>query len=199
MLIRLLAPVAQDPEVVVAEHVVAAARLVDLAVLEQQRTQGLGVEEVPTPIHLLPHGPEAAFLDDKLLEAPLGVGGHEEGLLDGGPCGEAVDDDGPRLPDAVAPVLGLEVLLRVEVGVEQDDRVGGGEVDALPARAGGEEEDAVRRVVVEVVDLVAAALLGDGAVDAADVPAAELPAVVLEDVELGGELREDQDLVVVLE
>lgn len=62
-----------------------------------------------------------------------------------------------------------------------------------------EEKDSTVRVVVEVVDLRAAVLLGNGAVDAADVPVSKLPAVILEDVELCGELGEDENFVVVLE
>lgn len=82
------------------------------------------------------------------------------------------------MPDAVAAVLCLQVLLRVEIRVKEDNRVGGCEVDSLPACAGGEQEDAVVVIVVEFVDLVPSALLRDAAVDAADVPAAELAAVV---------------------
>lgn len=99
----------------------------------------------------------------------------------------------------MAAVLRLQVLLRVKVRVEEDDGVGGGEVDALPAGAGGEQEDARVVVVVEVVDLFAAALLRHAAVDAADVPAAELAAVVFENVELHLELREDEHLVAFVE
>jgi hypothetical protein len=43
----------------------------------------------------------------------------------------------------VSPVLGLEVLMRVPVGVEDDDRVGRLEVESEAARPRGQQEDEV--------------------------------------------------------
>ena len=54
---------------------------------------------------------------------------------------EADDLDGSLLSDAVRAGGGLNVVLRVEVGVEEDDGVGRGEGDAESSSAGGEEED----------------------------------------------------------
>lgn len=99
----------------------------------------------------------------------------------------------------MAPVLRLQILLGVEVGVEEDDCVCGREVDALSACAGRQQEEVVAGVGVEVVDLLPALVLGHGAVDAADGPGAELAGVVFQDVELGFELREEEDFVAVLE
>ena len=92
-------------------------------------------------------------------------------------------------------VLGLQVLLRVPVAVEEDDGVGGGEVDALAASAGAEEEELDVFLGVEVGDLLAALVLLDAAVDAADFPVVLQGGPVLEDVELGFKLGEDKDFV----
>ncbi len=199
LFIRRVAAVAQDAQVRLAQDVLAARRRKDLAVLEEQLLERLFVHRTGTVSHLLPHGAEAALADDELLEAALGVGGEQQLLLDGAARGEAVDDDGPLLADAVAAVLRLQVLLGVEVRVKEDDGVGAREVDALAARARRQEEHAVRGVRVEGVDLRAARRLGDAAVDAADGPAAQLAAVVLENVELHRELGKDEHLVVVRE
>lgn len=99
----------------------------------------------------------------------------------------------------MGPVLRLEILLRVPVRVEEDDGVGGHEVDSLATGAGAEEEELVVFVGVEGFDLGAAVFLADGAVDAAAVPGAELRGPVLEDVELGFELGEDEDFVALVE
>ena len=92
-------------------------------------------------------------------------------------------------------VLGLQVLLRVPVAVEEDDGVGGGQVDALAAGAGAEQEELDVFFRVEVGDLLAPLVLLDAAVDAADFPAVLQGGPVLEDVELGFELRENEDFV----
>lgn len=202
LVVRRVAAVAQHAQVRLAENVVAAGRLKDLAVLEQQLLERLFIHLdalafAAAVVHLLPHGAEAALADDELLQPALGVGREQQLLLDGAARGEAVHDDGPLLADAVAAVLRLQVLLGVKVRIEEDDGVGAGEVDALAAGAGREEEDAVVGVRVEGVYLRAARLLRDAAVDAARVPAAQLAAVVLEDVELHGKLRKDEHLVVV--
>ena len=105
-------------------------------------------------------------------------------------------------------VLRLQVLLRVPVGVEQDDGVGGREVDALAAGARAEQEDVAGRLIgtiagfigggggglVEDFDLLLAVGLRYGTVDAADGPAAE-GRVGGEEVELRFELAEYQDFV----
>ena len=52
----------------------------------------------------------------------------------------------------MAPVLGLLVVVRVKVEVVEDDGVGRGQVDAEPARPGGQDEDEDLGVFVEVVD-----------------------------------------------
>lgn len=201
LVVRRVAAVAQHAQIRFAKNVLAAGRLKDLAVLEQQLLERLFIHldalAACSIVHLLPHGAEAALADDELLQTALGVGREQQLLLDGAARGEAVHDDGPLLADAVAAVLRLQVLLGVKVRVEEDDGIGAGEVDALAAGAGREEEDAVIGVRVEGVDLRATRLLRYAAVDAARIPAAQLAAVVLENVELHGELRKDEHLVVV--
>ena len=58
----------------------------------------------------------------------------------------------PRLTDPVASILGLLVIVRVEVEVVENDRVGGREVDSEAAGFGGQDEDEVLVVVVKGVD-----------------------------------------------
>lgn len=48
--------------------------------------------------------------------------------------------------------------MRVPVGVEQDARVRGAEVDAKPARASGQEEDEQLRAAVELVNALLSVL-----------------------------------------
>ena len=120
-------------------------------------------------------------------------------MFDGTFGGEAVYDDGSCLTDAVGAVLGLEVLLRVPIGVEEDDRVGGGEVDPLTSSAGAEEEELAVFLGVEVFDLETSLVLFDGAVNAAAFPVVLEGSPVFEDVEGRFELGEDQNFVVVLE
>ncbi len=87
--------------------------------------------------------------------------------------------------------------LRVPVRVVEDDGVGRGEVHAHAARARGDEEDEeVGPGGVEAAQVEAALHAVGGAVEARVLVAAE-EAVVLQDVEHGGELREEEDAVAV--
>ena len=91
----------------------------------------------------------------------------------------------------------LHVVLRVPVGVEDDDGVGRREVDPHAARARREDEDERVRVLVgEAVDRLLPLCAGHGAVEPL-----EAPALCIEDVghevEHLGELREDEDAVAV--
>lgn len=99
----------------------------------------------------------------------------------------------------MAPVLSLEILLGIEVRVKQNDCICRSEVDTLPAGAGGQQEEVVVGVGVEVVDLLPPIVLCNGAIDTADGPAAEFAGVVFQDIELGFELGEEEYFVAVLE
>ena len=96
----------------------------------------------------------------------------------------------------MGPVLGLEILLRVPVAIEQDDSVCCCEINAEAAGPGTKEEDLVIFVRIEGFDGFLSFVRGNTAVDAADGPAAEGRCPFFEDVELFGKLREDYDLVV---
>lgn len=144
-------------------------------------------------------GAEFFLLDDDFLEAAFAVCFLEQGLLDRALGGETVDDDGAGLTDAVGAVLGLEILLRVPVAVEEDDGVGRGEVDAQPACPCAEEEKFVILAFVEGVDLLIAIFGFDAAVDAADVPAAQRGGPFFEEIELPAELAEENYFVAFLE
>lgn len=150
-------------------------------------------------LHLLTHGPKATLLDDEFLEAALGVGRHEQGLLNSRAGSETKDDNGPGLTDTVAAILGLEILLGIKVGVEEDDCISRSEVDALAASTSRQEEDLIIRVIIEGLNLVASVLLRYRAVDTAGFPAPKFATVVFENVELGGELREDENFVASVE
>ena len=120
-------------------------------------------------------------------------------MLDGTFGGEAVDDDGSRLADAVGAILRLEILLRVPVRVKKDDRVGRREVDSLASGTCAKEKKSAVFLRVEVFDLDAALVLFDGAVYAAAFPVVLERGPVFEDVECRFKLREDEDFVVALE
>lgn len=94
-------------------------------------------------------------------------------------------------------VLRLQVLLRVPVAVEEDDGVRAREVDALAARAGAQQEQAHGRLRVEVADLLPSLVLRDAAVDPAHRPVVQEGSPVVQDVERGFELGEDEDFVAV--
>ena len=80
-------------------------------------------------------------------------------------------------------VHGLQVHLRVPIGVVDDDDVGGVQVDAETTGSSGQHEEELFAVLGVVLgDLSVSVLVGRLAVDAAVVPAPE-PAVVLQDVQ----------------
>ena len=136
---------------------------------------------------------QPALLDDHSVQPQLHRGPLHDLLVD------RVLRDHPEhldlllLPDSVRPVHGLQVHLRVPVGVEEDDDVGSVEVDAEAAGPRGQHEDELGRArSVVLLDLRVPVLVGRLAVDAAVVVAAE-PAVVLQDVEHARHLSEDED------
>ena len=110
---------------------------------------------------------------------------------------EPVDVDRLGLADAVAARLGLDVVLRVPVGVVDDHRVGGDEVDADAARARAKEEEELVGIVGEAVDGRLPRLARDGAVEPLVLVAVQAH-VVLDEVEEHLELREDEDAVALL-
>mmetsp|Transcript_35796 Transcript_35796/g.114003 ORF Transcript_35796/g.114003 Transcript_35796/m.114003 type:complete len:263 (-) Transcript_35796:2645-3433(-) len=91
----------------------------------------------------------------------------------------------------------LQVVLRVPVGVEHDNGVGRGQVDADTARSRSDDEDErLGGRVGEAVDGRLPLAAGDGAVEPLVSPAAPLHEV-LDQVEHLGELGEEQDAVAV--
>ena len=131
-----------------------------------------------------------AVADDGVLEAKLLVGRVEEVHLVRVTRHEPVDAHKLRLADAVAARLRLQVVLRVPVGVVDDDRVGRGEVDAHAARARAEQEEKGGRAgLAEPVDGGLALVAGDRAVEALVGQALEIN-VLLDEVEQHRELRE---------
>jgi len=95
----------------------------------------------------------------------------------------------------VSAIHSLQILLGIPITIEKYNRISRREVNPQPASTRAEQKEATCGVGVEGRDLGAAGGLRDGAVDAADGPVAEVAGVGLEEVELGGELREDEDFV----
>jgi hypothetical protein len=91
--------------------------------------------------------------------------------------------------------LSLKVLLRVPVGVEEDYGVCGSEIDTLTTSTGREEEQHVVRISIELFDLLSSVVLRNGTINAANVPLAEVPGIVLQYVQLCLELGEYQHFV----
>ena len=60
-----------------------------------------------------------------------------------------------RLPDTMGAFLGLQILVRIPIGIENDDSVGRLEIEAQVAGAGRQEEkEIIRRLVVETLQQV---------------------------------------------
>ena len=78
-------------------------------------------------------------LNDEVVEHHFLLGPLQDVFLDRPGREEAVDVDRLRLPDAVRARHRLEIVLRVPVRVEDDDRVGGGQVDAWRREEGRKE------------------------------------------------------------
>ena len=84
---------------------------------------------------------ETALLNDGMLEPELVVGGGEHVHLVRISRHELVHLHGLRLADAMAAGHRLHVVLRVPVGVVDDDRVGGRQINPHAARTCREEEE----------------------------------------------------------
>mmetsp|Transcript_24575 Transcript_24575/g.48368 ORF Transcript_24575/g.48368 Transcript_24575/m.48368 type:complete len:251 (-) Transcript_24575:1188-1940(-) len=100
------------------------------------------------------------------------------------------------LPDSVGAVLGLEVHLRVPVGVVQNHNVCRGQVDAQPARSRGQQEHKLLRPFsIERVHHLLPSLRRCASINAA-VRQLAVDTVVLQDVQSASHLREDQNSAV---
>mmetsp|Transcript_15009 Transcript_15009/g.38568 ORF Transcript_15009/g.38568 Transcript_15009/m.38568 type:complete len:573 (+) Transcript_15009:2004-3722(+) len=144
-------------------------------------------------------GRRAHAAQHRLVKAVFLGRGLEDGLLVGVARDEAVNLDVAGLPDAVAPRHGLQVILRVPVRVVQDDHIGCGEGDALPASLCGQKEHkAVGVILGEAVDGGLPGSACRAAVDALHVVPSQ-GEVVLQHVEHDDELAEDEHLVALLE
>lgn len=120
-------------------------------------------------------------------------------LLDCVAAYEAIDHHRFLLANSVGPVHCLLVLLRVEVAVVDDHCVCSSKGDAQAAGSRGEHEDEDIRVgFLKRSYLRFAVLELGGAVEATKLVLAVV-AVVLKDIEEGGELREDENLVLLCE
>ena len=133
-----------------------------------------------------------------MLEAELLVGRIEEVHLVRISRHQPVDAHELGLADAMAARLGLQIVLRVPVGIVDDDRVGGRQVDAHAARARAQQEEKgirVRRAVA--VDGSLPLVASHRPVQALVAEASQLD-VLLDQVEEHRELREEEHTVPLL-
>src|SRR5262249_43196289 len=105
---------------------------------------------------------------------------------------QAVAEDVPRLADAVRAIDRLRLDRRVPPRIEQEHRIGGGEIQPDAARLQADQEQRTRRIVLEAIDAGVAVAGAAVAVLVRDLPGVELAA---DDGEELGELREDERLV----
>ena len=101
------------------------------------------------------------------------------------------------LTDAMASILGLLVVERIEVDVVHDDHIGCHQVDAHASGLGGQHEDENLIVVVVQVDEILALGDGRGAVESHELVALELEKL-LDNVEHDYELTEDEHTIALL-
>ena len=168
----------------------------DLGHLE--RDAGLAAATIESGRRLLAHVVVAAVANDRLLESKLLIGSIEQVHLVRLARHQAVDAHQLGLSDAMAARLGLQVVLRVPVGVVDDDGVGRRQVDADAARARAEEEEEGGRAFrTEAVDGLLPFVTGDRAIEPLVLEAAQLD-VLLDEVQEHRELREDEDAVALL-
>jgi len=113
-------------------------------------------------------------------------------FLDGIPADEAVSEDVAILSDAVSAIDGLCLDGGIPPGIEDEDVIGGGEVQPESARLEADEEDAAIRVGLKAVDvffsfsgLAIEVLVDDTAIFE----------MLADDGEHAGELGEDEGLV----
>jgi len=103
--------------------------------------------------------------------------------------------DAVLLADTMRTVHCLKIHLRVPVAIIDDHGVCGSEINTESTSSCAQEKDELRGVICrELADLLVARVHIGIAVNAAVLELAEI-AVVFEDVEHHGHLREDQDLV----
>ncbi len=117
-------------------------------------------------------------------------------LLDCAGGNEAEDLDVAGLADAVGAILGLQVVGRVPVRIDDDDFVGGGDVEPYAAGFGADQEDEGGGVAVEVVDCFGTVEEGHAAVEVGD----GVGGVVEEELEHLQEahgVRENENLVAI--
>ena len=65
---------------------------------------------------------------------------------------DLIDEDRFVLPDAMSAVGGLHLDGRIPPGIEMDDIIGGGQVQTHAARFEADEEEGIRRIVLELVN-----------------------------------------------
>mmetsp|Transcript_9389 Transcript_9389/g.19079 ORF Transcript_9389/g.19079 Transcript_9389/m.19079 type:complete len:356 (-) Transcript_9389:1289-2356(-) len=144
-------------------------------------------------IHVLALLCQSPLLYDSCVKEKLPVRTLGNLLLDRALGNKPEHLDWLLLSDPVGAVHGLEVDLRVPVGVVKDDNVRGLEVDSQTTGPRGEEERELRGVIfVERVHLLVPLVPVRVAVDPA-VLVADVVHVVLEDVENPSHLGEDQN------
>src|SRR5690606_33817386 len=101
--------------------------------------------------------------DGRLGDGALSLLQLEDPLLDRALCHQTMDEDGPLLADAMSPVGRLVLGRRIPPRVEEEDVVGGGQVEARSPRLQGGEEN--RRTVLRLKGRNHAAPVHGGAIE----------------------------------
>ena len=97
-----------------------------------------------------------AGLDDFLVHVQFVPGGGQNSLFDRPDRHQTQNAHFVRLPDTMGAILGLQILVRIPIGIENDDSVGRLEIEAQTAGASRQQEkEIIRRLVVETLQQVA--------------------------------------------
>jgi hypothetical protein len=129
-----------------------------------------------------------------LLQGQFVQGDHVHRVLDGIFSHHFVNGNRPGLPNPMAPILGLLVVVRVEIDIVDDDRVGGRQINTQPASSSRKHKEENLVVGVERVDHGLPLRHGRLPVQP-EIPIAFNSEVVLQNVHHLGELAKEQHTV----
>ena len=161
------------------------------------RVRGGSIAEKILDLLPVQSGGELFFIAEQALDEVAFAGLEVEDLfLDRSAGDEFVAGDDIPLADPVGAVGGLGFHGWIPPGIEMDNRVRPGEVEADAARLEADEENGDGRVALEMVDDLGAVARGAVEVAEGDVPGGE---IVADEREHLGELTEDQDAVAAVE
>lgn len=131
-------------------------------------------------------------MNNEMLKDALPLGTLQDVLFHRVPREKAEHFDVPRLPNAMGPRLGLEVILRVPVTVKNNHSIRRGQVDAKSTCPSGEEESKIVRAgSIVVVHSTLPQVVGHRPIESLACKSSHA-AVVLQDVQHPHHLRKNQ-------